>query len=166
MNLIVKEMNMDYANEILHWSYSPPYDFYNIEYNDEALQELLEGSYLAIVSKEGPLIGYFCTGKTAQVPIGSQFGAYPGGFLDIGIGMTPLMTGKGNGTMFFQFILDYLQSIDQTTPFRFTVAKFNQRAIRLYEKLGFERNCEFQRGTTSFATMIQKSSKKEKTLHS
>jgi [ribosomal protein S18]-alanine N-acetyltransferase len=155
MRLSIKEMNDGFAREILNWKYSPPYDLYNNEFSKEALAELLEESYYAIVSSEGELIGYFCTGKTAQVPIGSQFGAYSKDLLDIGIGMKPALTGQGYGSEFFRFILAY---IADTTPYkslRLTVADFNRRAIFLYEKHGFVKDLEFNRGETKFITMIK-----------
>lgn len=38
---------------------------------------------------------------------------------------------------------------------RLTVAKFNERAIRLYEKLGFSRETEFLKGSTVFIVMVK-----------
>jgi [ribosomal protein S18]-alanine N-acetyltransferase len=156
MGLFIKEMNEGLAREILNWKYSSPYDLYNNEFSEEALEELLEGSYNAIVNSEGALIGYFCTGKAAQVPIGSQFGAYISESLDIGIGMKPALTGQGNGNEFFSFILKHLLDSTTNLSFRLTVATFNKRAIRLYEKHGFARDMEFNRGSTTFITMIKK----------
>jgi [ribosomal protein S18]-alanine N-acetyltransferase len=148
-------MNEGLAREILNWKYSSPYDLYNNEFSEEALKELLEGSYYAIVNSEGALIGYFCTGKAAQVPIGSKFGAYLNEALDIGIGMEPALTGLGHGNKFFSFILNHLLDSTKNLSFRLTVATFNKRAIRLYEKHGFTREMEFSRGSTKFVTMIK-----------
>ncbi|MBY0095578.1 GNAT family N-acetyltransferase [Mesobacillus maritimus] len=155
MKLFIKEMDDGFAREILHWKYSPPYDFYNNEFSEEALRELLEESYYAIVSSERELIGYFCTGKTAQVPIGSQFGAYSKDLLDIGIGMKPALTGQGYGSEFFGFILAHIADSTPYKTIRLTVTDFNSRAISLYEKHGFVKNLEFNRGETKFITMIK-----------
>jgi [ribosomal protein S18]-alanine N-acetyltransferase len=155
MELLIKEMSDGFAREILNWKYSPPYDLYNNEFSEEALEELLEESYFAIVNSEGNLIGYFCTGKAAQVPIGSQFGAYTKDLLDIGIGMRPTLTGQGNGSKFFSFVLRHLIDSTSSLSFRLTVADFNKRAIRLYEKHGFAKEMEFNRGSTNFFTMIK-----------
>ncbi|WP_404332646.1 GNAT family N-acetyltransferase [Mesobacillus maritimus] len=155
MRLSIKEMNEEFAREILDWKYSPPYDLYNNEFSEEALEELLEESYYAIVNSEGNLVGYLCTGNTAQVPIGSQFGAYSKDLLDIGIGMNPALSGQGNGSEFFSFILKHLLDSTSNLTFRLTVATFNKRAIRLYEKHGFAKEMEFNRGSTNFITMVR-----------
>jgi len=149
-------MNDGFAREILNWKYSPPYDFYNNTFSEDALRELLEGSYYAIVRSESELIGYFCTGKTAQIPIGSQFGAYSKDLLDIGLGMKPDLTGRGYGSEFFRFILGHLIDTTAYESFRLTVAIFNTRAIALYEKHGFMKSLEFNRSDTKFITMIKK----------
>lgn len=162
MGLSIREMNEEFAREILDWKYSPPYDFYNNEFSEEALEELLEETYYAIVNSEGNLIGYFCTGKTAQVSIGSQFGAYSKDLLDIGIGMNPALTGQGNGSEFFSFILKHLLDSTSKLTFRLTVATFNKRAIRLYEKHDFAMGMEFNRGSTKFITMIKEYPNKKK----
>ncbi|WP_309299184.1 N-acetyltransferase [Ureibacillus sinduriensis] len=39
---------------------------------------------------------------------------------------------------------------------RLTVAKFNQRAIRLYEKLGFKKDKEFWTDRAEFMTMVKR----------
>ncbi|SOC39811.1 GNAT family N-acetyltransferase [Ureibacillus acetophenoni] len=152
--LHVKKMEPTYAEEILSWKYEPPYDFYNNELNDESLSELLNNEYKAIVNNQNEVIGFFCVGNSAQVPVGHQFGAYASPFPDIGLGMKPTLTGKGNGTNFFSFVLEQIQK-EHGLPIRLTVAKFNQRAIRLYEKFGFAKKIEFKSKTTEFITMIK-----------
>ncbi len=156
MQLFIKEINEKIAVDILHWKYEAPYDFYNNELNHEAIKEMLENSYYAVLDQNDEVVGFFCYGKSAQVPIGSQFGAYQDNFIDIGIGMNPKLTGKGNGTSFFSFILQHIQAIFPHKPIRLTVATFNKRAIRLYEKLGFEKEIEFSREKILFMTMVLK----------
>ncbi|WP_196426715.1 GNAT family N-acetyltransferase [Lysinibacillus cavernae] len=146
-------MNETYANEILHWQYEQPYDFYNNEVSDETLQEMLENPYYAIVNDQEELIGFYCTGSAAQVPKGHEFGAYVKGCVDVGIGMNPNLTGQGLGATFFSYILMTIQQ-EQHTPLRLTVAQFNKRAIHLYEKFGFVKDIEFSTPTT-FITMLK-----------
>lgn len=133
MSYSLQKMTEQAAREILCWRYAPPYELYNSEVTEEALQEFAENPYYAIC-KEGALVGFYCTGYVAQVPIGYLFQAYPEGYLDIGLGMRPDLTGQGQGTSFLQFIMD---SIETNQPLRLTVAAFNKRAIALYEKFGF-----------------------------
>lgn len=149
-------MNEEFAIEILDWKYELPYDFYNNELNPQSLKELLEDSYYVVVDDHKKIVGYFCIGDCAKVPIGVHFGAYNEEFIDIGIGMNPTLTGKGNGATFFSFILKFIEENFLTVPFRLTVASFNKRAIHLYEKFGFEKEIEFNRGDTGFITMVRR----------
>lgn len=144
------------AVEVLGWKYDNPYDFYNNELTDDAMQEMLDGSYHAVINQNGELFGFVCYGKSAQVPKGIQLGAYTEEHIDIGLGMNPSLTGKGYGFEFFSFVLTFIQKNNPGIPNRLTVAKFNQRAIHLYEKLGFVKKDEFSTDFAEFMTMIKK----------
>ncbi|MFJ8089053.1 GNAT family N-acetyltransferase [Lysinibacillus sp. NPDC095746] len=151
MQFYIREMNEIFATDILGWKYEEPYDFYNNDLCDESLKEILESPYYAIVNDKEELVGFFCIGTSAQVPIGCNYGAYLDEYIDVGIGMKPELTGKGYGSEFFSFILNQLQQENQS-PLRLTVATFNTRAIHLYEKLGFTKVMEFT-ASTEFITM-------------
>lgn len=151
MQFYIREMNEIFATDILGWKYEEPYDFYNNDLCDESLKEILESPYYAIVNDKEELVGFFCTGTSAQVPIGRNYGAYLDEYIDVGIGMKPELTGKGYGSEFFSFILNQLQQENQSS-LRLTVATFNTRAIHLYEKLGFTKVMEFT-ASTEFITM-------------
>jgi [ribosomal protein S18]-alanine N-acetyltransferase len=155
MQLFVRNLTEEYAKQILNWRYDSPYDFYNNEESSESLNELLENPYYAVLNQNDELVGFFCIGSAAQVPFGSTVGAYNEDIKDIGIGMNPAMTGQGLGTPFFTYILSYIKETYQLDSIRLTVAKFNQRAIHLYTKLGFVKKVEFNRGTTEFITMVK-----------
>lgn len=155
MELFTRKMNKYNASDILGWRYKAPYDFYNNELSDEALQELLDDSYQAVVSADSKLIGFFCTGNSAQVPAGNKFQVYDGNYIDIGLGMRPELTGNGLGLEFCMFILDSIQQKQKNMPLRLTVAAFNKRAITLYEKLGFCKQQEFSTDKCEFIIMIK-----------
>lgn len=155
MQLMVREMNEEFAKQIQNWTYEPPYDFYNNEESPESLKELLENPYYAVVDDNNHLVGFFCIGKSAQVPFGTTVGAYSEDIEDIGIGMNPALTGQGFGAAFFSFVLSYLQETFHTDTIRLTVAAFNKRAILLYTKLGFAEKVKFSRETIEFITMIK-----------
>ncbi|WP_400243914.1 GNAT family N-acetyltransferase [Niallia sp. JL1B1071] len=135
MSYSLQKMTEQAAREILSWTFLPPYDLYNSEVSEEALQEFAENPYYTLY-KEGEVVGFYCTGYAAQVPIGYFFQAYPEGYLDIGLGMRPDLTGQGQGPGFLKFIID---SLEMNQPLRLTVAAFNKRAIALYEKFGFRK---------------------------
>lgn len=64
MELKVVNMNERYAFQILNWKYDSPYNFYNNEYTKEALEDLVDSSYYALLDKENELFGFFCTGES------------------------------------------------------------------------------------------------------
>ncbi len=70
MKLFIENMNQETAEDILTWEYDKPYDFYNNELTDEDLKERLDGTYYALVNDKKDLIGFFCIGENAQVPVG------------------------------------------------------------------------------------------------
>ena len=151
-------MGENYAREILSWRYSPPYDLYNQEVSAAGVEELLTQSYKAIVDQEGHLIGFYCTGQAAQVPKGHEFNMYQEACLDIGLGMKPELTGKRFGRGFLAFILKEFEA----DSLRLTVAKFNQRAIRLYEVFEFKQAGIFAKGDIEFIIMIRMVKKNQK----
>ncbi|WP_026828410.1 GNAT family N-acetyltransferase [Exiguobacterium artemiae] len=146
-------MTVEQATAILKWTYPPPYDFYNMETSEEAYAELLDGSYQAVID-QAQLVGFFCTGRSAQVPPGRSLHLYPDDYLDIGLGRQPKLTGQGTGFTFCSFVLDTAKS-QTSLPLRLTVATFNERAIHLYEQLGFRRQSTFSTAHSTFLIMTQ-----------
>ncbi len=143
MELYISIMTESYATEILNWRYAPPYDFYNIEFSQEGLDELVNNQYSAVIDQDENLIGFYCIGQSAQVPKGNEFGVYEKRMVDIGLGVRPDLTGKGFGSEFFKYILGEIQGMTNLSTFKLTVAKFNKRAIRLYENFEFKEEMDF-----------------------
>lgn len=131
------------AAEIVRWQYPPPYAVYDM--NESSLPELLDGSYYAVSDAEGHLVGYYCFGASAQVPAGRPHGVYPEGYMDIGLGIRPDLCGRGQGFCFLLRGLDFARAELYAVKFRLTVASFNARATRLYEKAGFQTAAAFIR---------------------
>ncbi|UOQ92194.1 GNAT family N-acetyltransferase [Halobacillus shinanisalinarum] len=155
MKLIINNMNKNLATHILNWKYERPYDFYNNEVNGEEIKERLDGSYYALSDEQGEVIGFFCFGATAQIPIGNQYGVYNENFVDMGLGMNPDYVGKGHGYDFCSFIINYIRENYEGTSIRLSVATFNKRAIHLYEELGFVKKGKFTTDFADFITMIK-----------
>lgn len=146
MTFKIIPMTAEHANHIFKWTYPPPYELYNIEETPDALSEFLNGSYYAVIDDFNQLIGFYCYGKSAIVPLGSTLGAYEDvSYLDIGIGLKPALCGRGNGHLFFQNAIYYAKQHFNAYKIRLTVASFNQRAIKLYEDFGFKKVLEFNR---------------------
>lgn len=152
--MLIKKMNKKDANKIINWKYEPPYDFYNMDDTEESLQELLQ--YKAVFNGE-ELIGFYCVGPFAQVPIGRDIGSYPDAedLLDLGFGMKPGLTGQGFGFTFISFIIGEVQQKYNLNKIRLTVAEFNQRAITLYKKLGFKTQTSFMANDSAFLVMVK-----------
>ncbi|SER78641.1 GNAT family N-acetyltransferase [Salisediminibacterium halotolerans] len=130
-------MSEAHASEIAAWMYEPPYDFYDMKDEIGAEKELLDGSYLAVFD-ESVLAGYVCFGRNARIPDGEKKGMYTGtNVLDIGLGLKPDRTGKGEGAVFLREVLDYIEQMQSVSLVRLTVAMFNERAIRVYKSCGF-----------------------------
>lgn len=153
MNFTSQPMTNTDATEILEWRYPYPYDFYNNELDDESMSEMLEGTYHAVRTETGDLFGFYCTGNSAQVPAGRLLGIYPEGSIDFGLGIRPAETGQGKGSEFFAFVQEEIVRKHPDSPLRLTVALFNKRAIRLYEKFGFFKVKEFKTDFAVFQTM-------------
>ena len=156
MKLVSTKMTRDLAMKILSWKYEPPYDLYNNEVIEESIKELIDEGYIAVKDDTGSLIGFYCTGSSAQVPAGRVIGVYREPAIDIGIGMIPGLTGKGNGFNFLSFVLKELKGENKNHSIRLTVAAFNRRAIKLYENLGFNKVAEFRNEINEFITMVKR----------
>ncbi|RKD34382.1 GNAT family N-acetyltransferase [Thermohalobacter berrensis] len=158
MKLIFNNMKKEEAKEISNWKYEEPYSIYSLDGSEETIAEFMNGSYY-FVYENNKLIGYFCFGESAQIPVGKKYGVYDNeNYIDIGLGLKPEMCGKGEGYNFVKAGLDYAKSIFIKNKFRLTVASFNKRAIKVYKKVGFEEIDYFTRknkkGNINFIVMI------------
>jgi RimJ/RimL family protein N-acetyltransferase len=95
--------------------------------------------YYSVHNGSKPVVGFCCFGHEGQVPGGN----YSTGLLDIGLGLRPDLTGSGNGHEFLAAILCFADRLHAPAGFRVSVAEFNKRAIRLYEKAGFRTDSRF-----------------------
>lgn len=140
MNFVINEMNKVNAEEISHWKYEEPYSMYSMNSSEEQVNEFMNGSYYSVY-KNNELVGYFCFGESAQVPIGNKVNAYDDRtFLDIGLGLKPELCGNGYGLGFLESGLNFASNKFSKDKVRLTVARFNQRAIKVYRKVGFKKN--------------------------
>jgi [ribosomal protein S18]-alanine N-acetyltransferase len=134
-------MDQDTANIILRWRYEGAYAIYNME-GDEAMAELLDlhSPYYAVRDERGELIGFLNVGTSSLVWESNEPGIYVDhGSIGIGLGMRPDLTGQGMGQAFVQACLDFVRRKFALEHFRLYVLTWNERAIRVYEKVGFRR---------------------------
>lgn len=153
MQFEFKIMNEDYAAQIANWHYKGIYAFYDMDQDLEDLQELLDSrswtdQYYAVVAENDELAGYF-----------SFFQEEPSA-VTIGLGLRPDLTGKGLGQAFIEAGLDFAKAKFNPEIFCLSVAIFNKRAIRLYERIGFKSDGVFMNETNGglheFLRMVRK----------
>lgn len=126
-SVLTQEQAEDIA---FNWHYDGEYSFYDMEADEEDLEQFLNpeerGNATFAVTKGDDLVAFLSVSKVTDR------------IFDIGLGMRPDLTGKGNGTRFLRAGINFIQS--EFTPEKITlsVATFNQRAINLYRKVGFK----------------------------
>lgn len=128
----LKIMEDNEANEIANWEYEAPYSFYNFKNDEDDLKELLDpvlrnNSYFSVYDNESDeLIGFYCFYNKKDST-------------EIGLGMRPDYTGKGLGLDFIEAGLRFVQKHSNShEEITLAVATFNKRAIKVYERVGFE----------------------------
>jgi len=129
------------AHTIQSWNYEVPYNIYNWAAEDD-ISEMLDrhSPHYAVKDEHDELIGFFAYGSSALVwNSGEPHLFSENNTITIGLGLRPNMTGKGLGLSFVNIGLDF--AIQQFKPDHFClfVLTFNQRAIRVYERAGFQK---------------------------
>ena len=139
MRFTLQQITPSDARAISRWRYEEPYSIYDGD--PTSVNALLQPrlSYHSVYGESGDLAGYFCFGEDAQVASGQRLGVYEAeAALDLGLGMRPDLTGRGLGEEFVHAGLRFAREVYSPPAFRLTVAAFNRRAIRVYERAGFE----------------------------
>lgn len=149
MQFFFEPMNEEDARAVLAWRYEGPYAVYNMqedfdEENIDAVAALLDrrSPHYAVRDQAGELIGFFGFGSSAYVTGSDEPHLYgENNTITIGLGMRPDLTGRGKGLglAFVNAGLDFARREFAPDFFRLFVLTFNERAIRVYEKAGFQR---------------------------
>jgi ribosomal-protein-alanine N-acetyltransferase len=139
VSLEIRQMLQAHAEEIATWRYEEPYSFYDADADADDLALLLDdetrrGRYFAAFGETAQLVGFF------------EFRT-EGDEVVVGLGLRPDLTGRGLGLAFLEQGLDFARKRFEPTGFRLSVAAFNERAIRVYERAGFERVRTFDHET-------------------
>ena len=159
MALIIKQMNNDEAKQASKWIYEEPYSIYSMDESDDTINELMNGHYYSVLDEAENLVGYYCFGESAQVPAGNEFGVYDSAYMtDIGLGIKPDLCGQGLGLRILSSGIDFARDTLSVMGFRLTVATFNKRAIKTYQRVGFKKVNSFERasenGNLEFWVMV------------
>lgn len=127
----VEDWNDTYGREVATWHYEPPYDFYDLASDPDDAAEMRDPAravhYRAVLTEGGDLLDAFWYFDFDR----------RGDAVEIGLGLRPDLTGRGLGESFLRAQLDYAADEWRPSTFRLFVAAWNERAVRLYERLGF-----------------------------
>jgi len=132
------------ARDVMAWRYDPPYDVYNLDPDSEELLQYLldrDTACYGLTDADGDLVGFCTFGTDGQVPGGD----YSTEALDIGMGIRPDLTGRGTGSLYVNAVLEFAMARFAPATLRVTVARFNDRAHRVWEKAGFRETQRFER---------------------
>jgi hypothetical protein len=122
------------------WRYQPPYDLYNVGFDQahedelsEAVQFFLDpqNAYFSIVDQHGQLAAFCCFGWDARVPGGD----YSADALDLGMQMHPDMI--GHEPALIGPLLDFARQTFAPRMLRTTIAALNASELRAFEQAGF-----------------------------
>lgn len=127
----IDKLSLSQAKELSEWKYEDEYSIYNYPDWDIMIRDkwaitdvIVRNNEFRGVFIDNQLIGYFrlftCKDK-----------------LFIGLGMKPSFCGQGNGYKFMHSILKYYLCVYPDKILNLKVRTFNERAIKLYKKLGF-----------------------------
>jgi ribosomal-protein-alanine N-acetyltransferase len=134
-----RQMDQLDAAAIAAWHYEPPYSFYDWTADADDLALLLgaetrEGRFFSVYDEKRDLVGFF----EFQVE---------GTDVVVGLGLHPSLTGRGLGQQFVEAGLEFARERFEPARFRLSVAIFNRRAIRVYERGGFLAGRTFDHAT-------------------
>lgn len=125
-------MNDEYANRIVEkWHYDGIYSFYDMTADEEDLREFTdpknwETTTFAVLDESGTLIGWASFFMEDEA-------------LWLSLGLKPELTGLGLGKEFVSECIGFSRSHYKLSrePIMLDVALFNERAIKVYKKVGF-----------------------------
>lgn len=114
--------------KILHWHFDGVYSIYN--------NDIEKGKVYNIIRLADSDDAFFVYNESSELVGNCEFYRY-NNKLCVGLQMKPEMTGEGLGTEFVKAIIDFGKEKYNISGLNLYVAKFNKRAIRVYEKVGF-----------------------------
>lgn len=143
MTFAIAQASEETMRLLAAWRYPPPYDFYD----GDADPVLNPERFFEARDESGELVGfYYFESKEPD--------------LDYGLGLRPDLTGQGLGREFFLAGLAFAHERFRPANVYLHVAAFNERARRLYERVGFREVSThvrtFERfGDVPFVTMVE-----------
>ena len=150
MDYVFQPMTQEQAEAIaFQWRYEGVYAFYNMDADEEDLIAFLDskqrGDTTFSIFDHEVFIGFVTLEfRDAQT-------------IEIGLGMHPDRTGNGQGKVFVDSILQWIETTYGPHTITLAVATFNERAIRVYQACDFKPTNTFLQetngGTYPFLSM-------------
>jgi ribosomal-protein-alanine N-acetyltransferase len=130
-HLELSAMGQADAEALASWKYPGIYSFYDFSADPDDQAELLDPSrrqntYFSVRVPDFGLIGF------------AELKPQERGALEIGLGLHPGCTGRGIGAEFVGRVCDWASERMTPALLVLRVATFNARAIRVYERAGFQ----------------------------
>ncbi|MDY6939523.1 MAG: GNAT family N-acetyltransferase [Cyanobacteriota bacterium] len=131
-------LDESHARSILNWKYPAPDDRYNFDPQniERDLLDLLDrkNAFFALLNPQNELEAYCSFSVDGRVP----GGCYSDDAIDIGMGIRPDLVGRGLGKDYARAVVGYGAKRYRAKYLRVTIARFNQRALKVWQTLGFE----------------------------
>ena len=143
MHFTFTPMTEEDARTVQSWHYQEPYSIYDMSGDEEpnAFEEMLDrrSPHYAVRDTQNTFVGFYCYGTSAHVDGDMEPGLFvKDHMVTIGLGLRPDMTGHGLGLAFVNAGLDFARKAFAPKRFRLYVFAWNERAIRVYERVGFQ----------------------------
>lgn len=132
-------LSQEEAETIANWKYPEEYSFYDMTADQEDYDEFIdpdkrsEHTYSIYDGEE--LIGFYTIKPTHQNEV------------DLGLGLKPNRTGRRYGQSFVMEGIEFAQKHYNAEAFTLSVAAFNHRAIKVYQRIGFKEVERFNQET-------------------
>lgn len=136
----IRPMTAVDAHAVATWRYPDEYSFYDADADPDDLAELLDPSewgqhyFAADELATRTLAGFLMVKLTGRVA-------------EIGLGLRPDLTGRGQGASFLNTCLHFASAALGAHSYTLAVAAFNRRAITVYERAGFREVDRFEHFT-------------------
>lgn len=133
-NLVLGQLSELDAKEISTWKYNSPYDVYNscsweklVEFNNPITDsKLRQERYLGLFDISKSIVGIAVFNKPED------------NITRIGLGLKPDICGRGLGEQFLKLIIQEAKRRNPENIIDLEVLTWNKRAIKVYEKSGFQ----------------------------
>lgn len=155
--LAVCEMNEEAARDIAEWRYPEEYSMYDFGGYEKEEEQLFNGLHFSVY-QDDELVGFVSVGPAAQVICRGSKKLYEDEtFTDIGVGLRPSLCGlgRGLGLRLVNAAVAFVKTEFPDDGVRLTVAKNNERAVKVYKKAGFRQIAEFKEKRGKFCLFVK-----------